>query len=116
MEAGNEKAIIDDDIVTANTDKKEKHIKKPDIYSCDICGRTCASKSHLTVHGRFHNGEKPFSCDKCEKSFSVKSSLTKHKLIHLSDNYLTCKICTKIFSRKKILLAHMRTHTNTTVL
>ena len=115
MEAGNEKTIIDDADVTANTDKKEKHIKEPDIYSCDICGRTCASKSHLTVHGRFHNGEKPFSCDKCEKSFSVKSSLTKHKLTHLSDNCLTCKICNKIFSRKKILLAHMRTHTNTTV-
>ena len=64
MEAGNEKTIINDAVVTANTDKKEKHIKEPDIYSCDICGRTCASKSHLTFHGRFHNGEKQFSCDK----------------------------------------------------
>ena len=114
MEAGNENTI-DDDLVTVNTKNKEKHIKEPYIYSCDICGRTCASKSHFIVHKRFCNGEKPFSCDRCEKSFSVKSSLTKHKLIHLSDNCLTCKICKKIFSRRKIFLAHMRTHTNTIV-
>ena len=112
MEIGNENTIV-----TVNTyKKKEKYIKEPDIYSCDICGRTCASKSQLIVHKRFHNGEKPFSCNICEKSFSVKSSLTKHKLIHLSENCLTCKICNKIFSRRKIFLAHMRTHTNTTVL
>ena len=116
MEAGNEKTIIDDDLVTVNNKNNENHIKDSEIYSCDLCGRTCASKSQLTVHKRFHNGEKPFSCDICEKSFSVKSSLTKHKLIHLSDNCLTCKICNKIFSRKKIFLAHMSTHTNKTVL
>ena len=114
MEAGNEKTITD--LVTVYNTKKEKHIKEPDIYSCDICGRTCASRSHLIVHKRFHNGEKPFSCDRCEKSFSVKSSLTKHKPIHLIDNCLTCKICNIIFSGKKIFLSHMRTHTNTTVL
>ena len=110
IEAGNEKTI-DDDLVTVNNKKKEKHINEPEIYFCDICGRTCASKSQLIVHKRFHNGEKPFSCDICEKSFSVKSSLTKHKLFHLSDKCLTCKICSKIFSRRKIFLAHMRTHT-----
>ena len=116
MEAGNEKTIDDDLVTVDNTEKKEKQIKEPDIHSCDICGCTCASKSHLFVHKRFHNGVKPFSCDICEKSFSVKSSLTKHKLTHLKDKCLTCKICNKIFSRKKIFLVHMRTHTNTTVL
>ena len=32
MEAGNEKTIIDDDLVTVNTyKKKEKHLKEPDM-------------------------------------------------------------------------------------
>ena len=39
MEAGNENTI-DDALVTVNTKEKEKHIKEPEIYFCDICGRT----------------------------------------------------------------------------
>ena len=35
MEAGNEKTI-DDDHVTVNTKKKEKQIKDPGIYFCDM--------------------------------------------------------------------------------
>ena len=54
MSAGNEKSIDDDLVTVDNTKKKKNHIKEPEIYSCDICGRTCASNSHLIVHKRFH--------------------------------------------------------------
>ena len=60
MEDRKEKTIINDALVTVNTKKKEKPIKEPEIYSCDICGRTCASKSHFTVQKDFILGKSHF--------------------------------------------------------
>ena len=49
-------------------------------YSCEICGFTFASNSHLQTHMRTYTREKPFACDTCGSAFSTNSSLKRHKI------------------------------------
>ena len=50
--------------------------------ACDVCKKTCKTKSSLIIHKRIHSGEKSYKCDVCDKGFIHKSSLTRHMLVH----------------------------------
>ena len=42
---------------------------------------------HITIHERYHNGEKPFRCIKCGKSFSWSRDLKYHQRILEGNNH-----------------------------
>ncbi|XP_060858199.1 zinc finger protein 37-like isoform X1 [Metopolophium dirhodum] len=78
---------------------------------CDVCFRTCISKSKLYEHKRTHTGEKPYACDVCGLSFSKLGNLVTHKRKHTGEKPYTCDVCGRSFSEKGTLIAHKRTHT-----
>merc|ERR1719319_1447868 len=49
---------------------------KPRTHSCNKCSKSFCSTRDLQNHERIHSGEKPFSCDICQKAFATKSHLT----------------------------------------
>ncbi|GFT80962.1 zinc finger protein [Nephila pilipes] len=57
----------------------------PTQHVCDICNKTCKSKSDLQAHYAGHTGEKAHICDVCHKGFAQKSTLRTHYLVHSAD-------------------------------
>ena len=39
-------------------------------YKCDICNKSFIRPSHLVIHQRTHNGERPYECDICQKNMN----------------------------------------------
>lgn len=54
-------------------DGQPKHI-------CHECGKTFRRAHNLKIHGRLHNGDRPYKCpfSHCEKEFRWKSSIVSH--------------------------------------
>lgn len=46
---------------------------------CNVCGKTFARASQLTLHMNIHYIERPFRCDPCGVSFRTKGHLIKHR-------------------------------------
>ncbi|CAO1373907.1 unnamed protein product [Diamesa hyperborea] len=76
--------------------------------TCNICFKTFACNSALSIHYRSHTKERPFKCTTCDRGFSTKvrhiitdSSLFKHR----------CRYCGKIFGSDSSLQIHLRSHT-----
>ncbi|XP_031633833.1 zinc finger and SCAN domain-containing protein 31-like [Contarinia nasturtii] len=68
--------------------KAHERVCKSRRYECHICKTfVTVSKSHMKIHLRKHNGEKPFRCKICMKGFTVKYSLKIHlETFHTSIN------------------------------
>ena len=58
------------DINNLNIHNMEKTLESLKLFKCDICMKSFAWKSHLTIHSYTHTGEKPFKCNFCSKSYS----------------------------------------------
>lgn len=57
---------------------KEREVKQPDSYPCQVCGKIFVSVEKLTAHTYTHTGECSYRCSQqgCTKSF-----ISKYKLI-----------------------------------
>lgn len=62
--------------------KKHKQMVSDGIYTCEYCGKVFNVGFKLTVHLRYHTGEKPHVCDFCGKAFERKDKMRSHQKIH----------------------------------
>ena len=80
--------------------------------SCDICGKSFASKYNLTEHKTNVHERRKFKCDfnNCDSSFDTFEELREHKMNdHAGDkmNY-TCQYCDKSYNMKRQFKDHIR--------
>ena len=74
--------------------QRDVHMKAMS-FQCNICQKSCSTKSSLKIHMTLHKEEKRFPCDLCEQSFESKGKQMAHKRsVHeLSGRRFTCSLC-----------------------
>ena len=81
-------------------------------YSCELCGKKFAKKSHIDAHKRVHKGEKPFKCTECDESFTQKSGLDRHRKKHKEEDLFVCEFCGTAVCGLFALKNHKNTHSS----
>ncbi|KAM7172543.1 zinc finger protein PLAGL1 isoform 2-T2 [Macrochelys suwanniensis] len=91
---------------------KEREMKQPDSYRCQLCGKIFVSVEKLTAHTYAHTGERPYRCSQqgCTKAFISKYKLIRHSATHSPQKSHQCGYCEKTFHRKDHLKNHLQTH------
>ena len=109
---------VDNNLVTdcSNTavDKSGLKFVVKKRFSCQECGKVCASLAALKIHGIVHSKETPFKCPICSKAFKYKYTLPKHMRLMHSENKemrpFACTLCGKSFKSKSNLSEHVQRH------
>lgn len=80
------------------------------MYQCDICGDTLASRETLRRHKsvQHSDADKPFKCSQCTKSFLFRSHLASHVRTHSTEHRHVCPAgkCGRKFKHKGDLKHH----------
>ncbi|KAK2743097.1 hypothetical protein FQN55_007548 [Onygenales sp. PD_40] len=83
-------------------------------YDCTLphCRKSFFQKTHLDIHMRAHNGEKPFACKEpaCGQRFSQLGNLKTHERRHTGEKPFPCEVCGKTFAQRGNVRAHQITH------
>ncbi|KAK7096071.1 zinc finger protein 420-like [Littorina saxatilis] len=112
----------DDRIKTEKTTQKDtcslvaidESFSHTDRLSCELCGKTFASRRGLLRHGATHTNLRPFQCKECSISFTRLTHLKRHVLQkHLQSQCAhVCSLCSAPFADSYHLLRHMDSHTD----
>ena len=79
----------------------------PNRISCDMCPKTFASRSGLSLHKQIHSGVKKYICPQCE-SFSHNAHLKTHILIHSEEKPRNCPQCNFSCNQSANLKVHIK--------
>lgn len=84
----------------------------PDLYKCDICGRSSTSKHNLLLHKQVvHSSSKKLhECEICQRRFNQKPTLMRHMATHATGN--KDNICPKC-GKGYVLDIQLKTHLKT---
>ncbi|OCT67949.1 hypothetical protein XELAEV_18039247mg [Xenopus laevis] len=77
---------------------------------CNVCGKTFARKSHVSVHQGIHTEEKPYTCMECVRKFTNNSHLVLNKVVHTREKPFTCPKCGIDFTQNSSLVKHSEIH------
>ncbi|XP_050431113.1 zinc finger protein 91-like [Adelges cooleyi] len=77
---------------------------------CETCGRTFKTSMGLSIHRRYHVGDRHYTCKTCGKSFLNRSTLKEHEISHMDVKPFRCHICNQYLSRASRLRSHVKSH------
>ena len=83
-----------------------KREQKPEIYTCESCGKNYSRKLLLDLHRKRMHSE-PIKCPNCDYKSTYQDKLKKHMKQHEGIIYETCHICSKKYIGPKNLRAHV---------
>ncbi|KAL4707484.1 hypothetical protein ACJJTC_000236 [Scirpophaga incertulas] len=87
------------------------HSSRPRPFKCTQCGKTFLTQQNLTQHEKTHTGIKEFVCPVCDKAFATQHNLEFHGVIHSGKKPFPCSVCGKRFARRAEIQDHIRVHT-----
>ncbi|XP_050540022.1 zinc finger protein 721-like [Daktulosphaira vitifoliae] len=77
---------------------------------CETCGRMFKTSMGLSIHRRYHVGDRHYTCKTCDKSFLNRSTLKEHEISHMEVKPFRCHICGQYLSRASRLRSHVKSH------
>ena len=102
--------------MTQGVESVKKHIyhvhvsrpKKPQIFTCEVCGKEIATLKNFNRHMMIHVSVKPHQCSECGMGFSQKTNLKTHMRVHSGDKPYKCDMCTEAYAHKVSLKTHKK--------
>ncbi|XP_030845822.1 zinc finger protein 420-like [Strongylocentrotus purpuratus] len=81
-------------------------------FKCRSCPKTFATKIHLRIHRRIHNGRHVYCCQDCPMVLACSSQLIRHRRVHTGERPYRCSFegCERDFTCRSSLNRHYKMH------
>ncbi|XP_072943298.1 uncharacterized protein [Epargyreus clarus] len=88
-------------------DHKKQFHNEPQIWMCEVCGKTFSYRTSHHSHMRSHYAPQ-FACEHCDYKSTAKHDLAKHVMIHTGHKSYICPICACAYRTSSNLHSHVR--------